>query len=68
MTRKTNFICPVCGQEVLTASEIVLRGCYGSQHDTELSAVKLCGECYDQLYKVIQNMLPAGTIETEFQL
>ena len=67
--RKPSFICPVCGREDLTASVIVLHGYYGSaEHDTERATVKLCGGCYDQLYSMIQNALPAGAIETEFRL
>lgn len=64
-----NFICPVCGQAVLSASIIVLHGCYGSaEHDTERATVKLCGDCYDRLYAIIESNLPAGAIETEFTL
>ena len=66
--RKPSFICPVCGREDLTASVIVLHGCYGSQHDTERATVKLCGDCFDRLYAVIQSNLPGDTMETEFVL
>lgn len=67
--RKPSFICPVCGRKDLTASVIVLHGCYGSaEHDTERATIKLCGGCFDRLYSIIQRNLPTGAIETEFTL
>jgi len=46
-----------------------MQGNYGSQeHDTERATVKLCGDCYDLLYTIIQNNLPTGAIETDFTL
>lgn len=65
-----NFVCPCCGRDTeLPSSVLVLQGNYGSaEHDTERTTVKLCGGCYDQLYSMIQNALPAGAIETEFTL
>lgn len=67
--RKPSFICPVCGREDLTASVIVLHGCYGSaEHDTERATVKLCGSCFDRLFAIIQSNLPGDAMETEFVL
>ena len=70
MTRKPNFVCPCCGKgSELPPSVLIMQGNYGSaEHDTERATVKLCGSCYDQLYSMIQNALPAGAIETEFTL
>ena len=65
-----NFVCPCCGRDTpLPPSVLIMQGNYGSAvHDTEKATVRLCGSCYDQLYAVIQNALPAGAIETELAL
>lgn len=65
-----NFVCPCCSKDTdLPPSVITMQGNYGSaEHDTEQSTVKLCGSCYDQLYSMIRNALPAGAIESEFTI
>lgn len=65
-----NFVCPCCGRDTdLPPSVLTLHGNYGSrEHDTEWATVKLCGDCFDRLYAIIQSNLPAGAIETEFTL
>ena len=70
MTRNLSFVCPCCGRgNALAPSVLIMQGNYGSaEHDTERATVKLCGSCYDQLYSMIQNALPAGAIEVEFSL
>lgn len=70
MTRKQSFVCPCCGQcSELPPSVLTLHGNYGStEHDTERATVKLCGDCFDRLYAIIQSNLPAGAIEIEFAL
>ena len=70
MIRKHGFICPCCGEgNELPPSVLIIQGNYGSaEHDTERATVKLCGSCYDQLYSMIRNALPAGAIESEFTL
>jgi len=70
MTRKQSFVCPRCGERSnLPPSILTMQGNYGSQeHDTERATVKLCGDCYDLLYTIIQSNLPTGAIETEFTL
>lgn len=70
MIRKHSFICPCCGEgSKLPPSVLIMQGNYGStEHDTERATVKLCGTCYDQLYAVIRDALPAGSIEIKFVL
>ena len=65
-----NFVCPCCGRDTdLPPSELTLHGNYGRlEHDTERATVKLCGECFDRLYSIIQSNLLAGAIEIEFTL
>ena len=65
-----NFVCPCCGKDTdLPPSIIIAQGNYGSaEHDTERATVKLCGDCYDRLYAIIESNLPAGAIEVEFSL
>lgn len=68
--RNEDFICSCCQQVMLfPPSILIMQGNYGSiQHDTERAIVKLCGECFDSLYEIIQSRLPAGAIEPEFIL
>ncbi len=68
--QNSNFVCPCCGRgNALPPSVLIMQGNFGSaEHDTERATVKLCGGCFDQLYSMIQNALPAGAIETEFTL
>lgn len=70
MTRKQSFVCPWCGKgSDLPPSILTMQGNYGSrEHDTERATVKLCGDCFDRLYAIIQSNLPAGAIEIEFTL
>lgn len=68
MTRKHDFVCPCCGKgSELPPSVLIMQGNYGSaEHDTERATVKLCGICYDQLYKIIQNSLTNRNFEIVF--
>lgn len=68
--RNEDFICPCCQQVTFFPPSILtMQGNYGSiQHDAERATVKLCGECFDRLYEIIQNKLPNEAIETEFIL
>lgn len=69
MSRKQSFICPRCGGGGLSPSLLTMHGNYGSrEHDTERATVKLCGDCYDWLYTIIQSNLPIGAIEIDFSL
>lgn len=65
-----NFVCPCCGRDTdLPPSVLTLHGNYGSaEHDAEQATIKLCGNCFDRLYAIIQSNFPAGAIETEFTL
>ena len=65
-----SFVCPCCGRDTgLPPSIVIAQGNYGSaEHDTERATIKLCGCCYDLLYAMIRNALPAGAIATEFTL
>ena len=62
------FICPVCGRNELVPSTLIMQGNYGSKHDTERVMVKLCADCFDGLYTIIQSKLPEEAIELEFTL
>lgn len=68
--RNEDFICPCCQQVTFFPPSILtMHGNYGSvQHGTEYATVKLCGECFDSLYEIIQNKLPDEAIKTEFIL
>lgn len=68
--QNSSFVCPFCGEgSELPPSVVVLNGNYGSrEHDTERATVKLCGDCFDRLFAVIQNIIPAEAIESEFTL
>ena len=70
MTRKQSFVCPRCGERSdLPPSKLTMQGNYGSrEHDTERATVKLCGDCYDLLYTIIQSNLPTEAIKTEITL
>lgn len=65
-----NFVCPCCGRDTdLPPSVLTLHGNYGSaEHDTERTTIKLCGDCFDRLYAIIQSNLPTRAIEIEFTL
>lgn len=70
MQRNIGFVCPCCGRDdALPPSVLIIQGNYGSaEHDMERATIKLCGDCFDRLYAIIQSNLPTGAIETEFAL
>lgn len=69
-TQNSNFVCPCCGRgNALPPSVLIMQGNYSSaEHDTERATIKLCGDCFDRLYVIIQSNLPTEAIEIEFTL
>lgn len=50
-----DFICPMCNEHDYVPSEIILQANYGSSYDGEYMIIKLCGECFDKIWKQATN-------------